>query len=147
MPHSHGLRCINLAHDFDRPHIEIDSFTGAHIHSKAYCIQLLLAVYRQSHSPWQVTWRIRPLMFSLLPRWPGLARSSAEVNSDPRLLGDFSMSRQSPGPASVGHALCASPAAMLLSAALKPSIAQSPLLRSSSSSQVPLVRSTNGLPT
>ena len=100
MPHSHGF-LHHLAHDFDRA-LEIEAFTGAHIQLQGDGIQLLLTVYRQV-SPLGQVLADQAVDVFVATALPGAVRV-AEVNSDPCLLGDFSMPRHLPALV-VGHAL------------------------------------------
>lgn len=92
MPHSHGF-LHHLAHDFDRA-LEIEAFTGAHIQLQGDGIQLLLTVYRQV-SPLGQVLAYQAVDVFVATALPGAVRV-AEVNSDPCLLGDFSMPRHLP---------------------------------------------------
>ena len=100
MPHSQGF-LHHLSHDFDRA-FEIEALTGAHIQLQGDGIQLLLAVYRQV-SPLGQVLADQAVDVFVATALPGAVRV-AEVNSDPCLLGDFSMPRHLPALV-VGHAL------------------------------------------
>ena len=100
MPHSQGF-LHHLSHDFDRA-FEIEALTGAHIQLQGDGIQLLLAVYRQVSPLGQVLadQAVDVFVTAALP-W---AVRITKINSDPGLLGDFSMPRHLPALV-VGHAL------------------------------------------